>query len=318
MNWVDGLIIFVVLIFVYSGWRKGFLAGSLELLSWAGSICVAFVGYPYLTNIFEKYFPTLGLWSTPLAFLSIIIFTRIIFAIIIRQILKITPTHVRSNPLNHAAGMIPGLLNGLIAATILSSLLLAFPLSETVVDKARESKIANNFAMQVEWLSSKLSPVFDKAVHKGLNKLTVEPNSHEIVSLPFNRTHFKERPDLEARMLVLVNAERRKYGLDTLKADTALRKVALAHSADMFERGYFAHETPEGKDPFDRMHDAHIKYHIAGENLALAQTLSIAHQGLMNSPGHRANILKPEFGRAGIGILDGGFYGLMISQEFRN
>jgi uncharacterized protein YkwD len=38
----------------------------------------------------------------------------------------------------------------------------------------------------------------------------------------------------------------------------------------------------------------------------------------MNSPGHRANILKPEFGRLGIGILDGGFYGLMISQEFRD
>jgi uncharacterized protein YkwD len=38
----------------------------------------------------------------------------------------------------------------------------------------------------------------------------------------------------------------------------------------------------------------------------------------MNSPGHRANILNPSFGRVGIGILDGGFYGLMISQEFRD
>lgn len=318
MNWIDGLIILVILIFVYSGWRKGFLAGSLELLSWASSVCIAFVGYPYLSDVLAKNFPGLGLWSTPLSFILIIVLTRILLAVIIYHILKITPKHVHHNPLNHAAGMIPGLLNGLIAATILSALLLAFPLSQNVVDKARDSKIANNFAMQVEWLSARLSPVFDKAVNKGINKLTVEPSSHEIVSLPFKTTHFKERPDLEARMLVLVNEERRKYGLDTLKPDTALKKVALAHSADMFERGYFAHETPEGKDPFDRMYAAHIKYHIAGENLALAQTLSIAHQGLMNSPGHRANILKPEFGRAGIGILDGGFYGLMISQEFRN
>ena len=97
-----------------------------------------------------------------------------------------------------------------------------------------------------------------------------------------------------------------------------MQKVALAHSADMFQRGYFAHYTPEGKDPFDRMRDAHIRFYLAGENLALAQTLSIAHQGLMNSPGHRENILRPGFGRLGIGILDGGFYGLMISQEFRN
>jgi len=38
----------------------------------------------------------------------------------------------------------------------------------------------------------------------------------------------------------------------------------------------------------------------------------------MTSPGHRANILQPQFGRVGIGIMDGGIRGLMISQEFRN
>jgi uncharacterized protein YkwD len=66
------------------------------------------------------------------------------------------------------------------------------------------------------------------------------------------------------------------------------------------------------------MKAAHIRFINAGENLALAQTLQIAHTNLMNSPGHRANILSPAFGRLGIGILDGGYYGIMISQEFRN
>lgn len=318
MNWIDLLIIFIILLAVYSGWRKGFLAGSLELLSWAASICIGFVFYPYLSVIFERYFSLLTVWNAPLAFITTIIIARIILSIIINQILKITPKQVHHSALNHAAGIIPGFLTGLIYATILSALLLAFPLSETVVNKARESNIANNFAMQVEWLSGKLSPVFNKAIDKGINNLTIEPKTNEILMLPFKTAQYKERQDLEARMLVLVNEERKKYGLDTLIADTALQKVALTHSADMFKRGYFSHYTPGGKDPFDRMHDAHITFHIAGENLALAQTLSIAHQGLMNSPGHRANILKPQFGRLGIGILDGGFYGLMISQEFRN
>jgi uncharacterized protein YkwD len=66
------------------------------------------------------------------------------------------------------------------------------------------------------------------------------------------------------------------------------------------------------------MRTAGIHFITAGENLALGQTLSICHRGLMNSPGHRANILRPTFGRVGIGVLDGGMYGLMISQEFRN
>jgi uncharacterized protein YkwD len=66
------------------------------------------------------------------------------------------------------------------------------------------------------------------------------------------------------------------------------------------------------------MKDAHVQFKSAGENLALAQTMEIAHRNLMNSPGHRANILQTAFGRVGIGIMDGGFYGLMVSQEFRD
>jgi uncharacterized protein YkwD len=112
--------------------------------------------------------------------------------------------------------------------------------------------------------------------------------------------------------------QKEKRGLQPLKSDPELTNVARNHSRDMFERGYFSHYTPEGKDPFDRMKAANVQFVAAGENLALGQTLPICHQGLMNSPGHRANILRPNYNRLGIGILDGGIHGLMISQEFRN
>jgi uncharacterized protein YkwD len=115
----------------------------------------------------------------------------------------------------------------------------------------------------------------------------------------------------------MINEERAKEKLKPLVFDPELVVVARAHSDDMFKRGYFAHINPEGKNPFDRMKDAHVRFMTAGENLALAQTLEIAHKNLMHSPGHRANIMNPAFGRVGIGIMDGGFYGLMISQEFR-
>jgi uncharacterized protein YkwD len=271
-----------------------------------------------MANTFQRYMPSLGIWTLPLSFILVIIVSRLILSVIINGILRATPLEVHTSALNHVAGMIPGFISGLIYVTIISALLLAFPISNEFSETARNSIVANNFGMQVEWLNEKISPVFDKAVDQSIHKLTIEPGSNEIVTLPFKTTNFKERPDLEAKMLDLVNQERRKVGLQPLQPDPELKKVALAHSADMFERGYFAHITPEGKDPFDRMRDAHIRFFLAGENLALAQTLPIAHQGLMNSPGHRENILRTGFGRVGIGILDGGFYGLMISQEFRN
>ena len=92
----------------------------------------------------------------------------------------------------------------------------------------------------------------------------------------------------------------------------------IANLYQEFARGYFAHDTPEGRDPFERMREANVRFLTAGENLALAPTVQVAHRGLMNSPGHRANILHPQFGRVGIGILDGGIRGLMITQDFRN
>ena len=119
-------------------------------------------------------------------------------------------------------------------------------------------------------------------------------------------------------MLELVNQERGKQGLPPLRADPELAAVARAHSRDMLARGYFAHVSPDGKDAFARMRDARATYRTAGENLAHAPTLPMAHQGLMNSPGHRANILRPAFGRVGIGIVDGGRRGLMVTQLFRN
>jgi uncharacterized protein YkwD len=119
-------------------------------------------------------------------------------------------------------------------------------------------------------------------------------------------------------MLDSVNRERQAAGLQPLAADPELTEVARRHSADMFARGYFAHDTPEGLTPFDRMRASGVRFITAGENLALAPTISVAHTGLMNSPGHRANILRREFGRVGIGVMDGGMRGLMVSQEFRN
>lgn len=318
MNWIDFLLLAIILVSIWSGWQRGFLLGSLGLIGWAASVCFGFIFYPYTAKLLEKNIPSIGALALPLALIFTITLVRLVLSFIINAILSTTTARMHRSSLNHAAGMIPGFINGLILTAIAAALLFAFPISKDVSDTARSSVVANTFVMPAEWLNEKISPVFDKAVSQGINKLTVEPKSDEIVTLPFKIAVFKERPDLEAKMLMMVNQERNKVGLQPLAADTALRKVALAHSADMFQRGYFAHLTPEGKNPFDRMREAHVRFSLAGENLALAQTLALAHQGLMNSQGHRENILRTGFGRVGIGILDGGPYGIMISQEFRN
>src|SRR5699024_12228477 len=82
-----------------------------------------------------------------------------------------------------------------------------------------------------------------------------------------------------------------------------LSKTAEKHSLDMAENQYFSHTNLNGKTISERMEEDNINFLSAGENLAFGQFSSIfAHQGLMNSLGHRKNILQKNYNKLGIGI----------------
>lgn len=318
MNVIDVLLILVVLLATWAGWRKGFILGILDLLALGLSLIGTFLLYPYLADFISRYIYPEGVWNLPIAFLITYFTLRLLIGLIIGRMLQEVPGESHYHGTNKLLGLLPGLVNGLIYATILSALLLALPLGDKVSRQTRDSELVTKVTVPANWLEEKISPVFDKAVNRTMNRLTVKPGSEEFVVLPYSTNKVRVRAELEKQMLSMVNAERIKAGLNPLKADPQLTEVARQHSRDMFARGYFSHVEPDGKGPFDRMREAGIRFTHAGENLALAQTLELAHGGLMRSPGHRANILRPQFGRLGIGIVDGGMYGLMISQEFRN
>jgi uncharacterized protein YkwD len=319
INVIDALLSLLIVLSLLNGYRRGFILGMLDLLGWATSLVAALRFYQPVAQWLG---PRVDIWSEvwdrPVAFVLVAITVGLLIQLLGQALLQRLPKDVHEGSFNRVLGLFPGLINGLITAAIVSALLLAIPLNAGLRDRIRESTLVNRLAVQAERLEAALHPVFSEAIARTLNLLTVQPDSNERVDLPYTVTTPRARPDLEARMLELVNRDRVAAGLKPLAADPELTQVARRHSADMFARGYFAHNTPEGIDPFERMHEAGIRFDTAGENLALAPTVEVAHTGLMNSPGHRANILRPEFGRVGIGILDGGIRGLMVSQEFRN
>lgn len=120
----------------------------------------------------------------------------------------------------------------------------------------------------------------------------------------------------ELKMFQLVNQERTKSGAGALKINPGLVKVARLKARDMIKNGYFSHTSPTYGSPFDMMKQFGIRYSYAGENLAGAPTVDSAHVSLMNSSGHRRNILNSNFTEVGIGVIDGGPYGKMFVQMF--
>lgn len=317
MNWVDIILVLIVVLSIVAGWYRGFISGMLGLATWAGSFFIAYLSYPYVADMLDNLFKA-GPWLLPISFLLTAISAGVLLSILAGLALRTFPLRSHHSPVNRVMGIIPGAITGYLYAVILSAIVLALPIKDRITEEVRDSRLGTELAMQSEWANRKLAPVFDEAIRQTINSITVKPNSDEKINLSFRVSKGIPKPDYEAEMLKLVNKERAKQGLKPLQADPELVPVARSHSQDMFAKGYFAHDNLEGKDPFDRMRGAGIKFRAAGENLALAQTVEIAHVNLMNSPGHRANILNPSFGRVGIGILDGGFYGLMISQEFRD
>lgn len=120
---------------------------------------------------------------------------------------------------------------------------------------------------------------------------------------------------LEKRMFELVNQARRENGLPPFQPMGELCEVARAHSQDMAQHEFFNHRSPRTGSPFDRIDRTGLLWRNAGENIALDQTVDSAHDALMHSPGHRANILSEKFTHIGIGVMRRG-HDLYFTQNF--
>lgn len=320
-NFIDILIIIVILIYAFEGYAVGFLRSLSDFISFVLSFIFALSFY----NIFALFLINVlhlpkGL-SNAIGFFLAALICEICLTILFRSIV-LPFFHKRSKKLKipedlgRIAGIVPGVLSAVVLLAFILTMVVALPISTYLKNSVFESKLGSPLVSSIQGFDEQINNVFGGAVNDALTFLTVEPKSEESLKLNFSTTTVNVDQDAEAEMFVLLNKEREKIGINTLASDLALREVARGHCQDMFARGYFSHYTPEGKSPFDRMIAASVQFSYAGENLALAPNTVLAMKGLMNSPGHKANILSENFGKVGVGVIDGGVYGQMFCQEF--
>lgn len=126
---------------------------------------------------------------------------------------------------------------------------------------------------------------------------------------------------LESQMFTLMNAERAAAGLPAYQWDASLSRIARIRGHQMIDQGYFGHRDPFGFTMYaELLRHFGIGFRVAGENLVSNHygydvTASLAVEGLMNSPTHRANMLDGGFTRVGVGEVTsagGGHYYTLI------
>jgi uncharacterized protein YkwD len=129
--------------------------------------------------------------------------------------------------------------------------------------------------------------------------------AHMLPTLAFSIALFSsaDRADDARALWADLNATRRSAGLRTLVLEPRLCRIAQAHAADMVARRYFAHVSPDGVGPFERLTRAGWRYGYAGENLALDVSEEQAERHLLASTPHRENMLEPHYLRVGIAVV---------------
>jgi len=322
---IDLLVIAFVALAALVGLGIGGLRAASGLVATAVVVTLMLLGYLPLVALLGR-LPDLGpRLTTIVAFGLLALAGQLVATLAIQRpldpLLRAVRRHTPARRVDQLLGLLPGALAGaLIAALVLAPLAVAAP-GLALAGPLRETRLA---ATLLEWdarflQTAQVRPLLQAAA----DTLTLPPvaaQREEARDLPFRvaADDFSPDPEAEAQLLALVNGEREAAGLPALTFDEALVPVGRAHAVEMFEQGYFAHESPTTGDPFDRLAAANVTYLVAGENLAFAPDLLTAHRGLMNSPGHRANILSPAFGRTGMAVIRSRYHGLMIVQMFRD
>jgi uncharacterized protein YkwD len=322
-NWIDIFILIILFFYVVEGFALGLLVASVDLLSFVLSFLFGITFYGFIASILVKFLPISHGFANAIGFFVVAVLVEIILNIILKILIAKVPFFKLFIPsampikiVSKFLGIIPGLFSGLILSAFILSVILALPFSMFLKQSILNGKIGSVVVANTQGFSKDWNSIFGGAVNDTLSFLTIEPQSNQTINLNFKIKNGSIDENSEQKMFQLVNNERTSRGILALSFSESLAIVGRAHCSDMFENGYFSHYSQNGLSPFDRMAQANVAFNFAGENLALAPSVDLAMKGLMQSLGHKENILSKDFKKVGIGIIDGGIYGEIFCQEF--
>lgn len=318
-NWVDLAFILLLLYFILT--NNGFLDTLFDALGFVFSLFFSYKFYSFFGKILILNFSLTPGLSYASGFFIAWFVAEMILYVVISLLSDTYLKKLRKNKYNIYLGFIAAAIQTFVIYLFFISLVFALPVRGTIKEAILDSRTGPFFVNLSQSFEKNIKNIFGGALSETLNFITIKPNSDESLNLGFKVDKSRLNPDSQSEQIMfnLVNNERKQAGVRTLVFDDRLRSLGRSYAEEMFENGFFSHTSAvDGSTPADRANRAGIAYYTVGENLAYAPDVYLAHQGLMNSEGHRRNILSSDYGRVGIGIIDGGIYGKIFVQEFTN
>lgn len=315
-NYIDLIIIFVVLYYVYLSHGHKFWNVFSDLVSFVGSVIVSTIVFRFVSKFINLNF-NLGLPASNLIgfILSIVILEFSLSSLMYFLTSQFLEKLKISKLLNYLSFVV-GIMQGLIVCIFFVNLTYYLPIKPNIKVDIEYSKIANFILIRNQKTQDIYNEIFDPSIFDSLSYLTVKPEEDKRINLDVKKLDLTVDQNSEKEVFEKINSERSALAISKLTYSNNLSVLAEEYAMDMWKRKYFSHYSPEGQNVGDRLKENKIKYTYAGENLALAPTVAIAHNGLMNSEGHRKNILETKFTKVGVGVVDNGVYGKIFVQVF--
>jgi uncharacterized protein YkwD len=288
------------------------------LVSWVLSLVIAFALLGPAAQLLIGLTGMAAPAARAIAFVAVLLVVEAGFSLggryLVWPLVRVIHSTTAGRVLDRALGVFPSVLRAVLVTAIGLAALVVLPLGNNVRDTIDGSRLGRALVSGVASAQPYLGQLLGTEAGS-LFVTKVDAEQRQELDLPSD-LQLEPDPEAEAEMVALVNEERANIGLPSLSVDPRLIPIARQHSEEMFRLKYFGHQSPVTGSPFDRLDAAGIRYSRAGENLAYAQSVAVAHRGLMASEGHRENILRPEFTRIGIGVISAGPYGKMFTQMF--
>lgn len=302
------------------GWIRGLVKELLDLAALLIGAVVAFRMSGPLGDLLANRFDVTPEWARIGA--GIVLFVLIgVGATLLGYSLARLVRAVGLNLPNRLLGAAFGLAWGVVLIVIIATILLALPLpvEETLAESEVVTALAGPDALPRQAFQALAGDdVLDTLVALGskLGRSRVVLDEDDVVEIdPAESDQLAGEPRASAELLGLINRERLSIDENPLAWSDILAAVARRHAEEMYLEGYVSHVSPTTGSVADRVRAAGVNLFAVGENLALASNSLAVHDGFMESPGHRENILRPEFDRVGIASIRGPL-GLMVVQVF--
>lgn len=318
-NWIDISVAFYLLFHFILGAKRGFRCVFINMASFIAALLVSFLGYKFLADFLVTNFNLDKSYSNFIGFFTSLFVAKTIIFLLLNIVFPKSLLRPKHTALDKFIGGLISFIFNLAVVFLIFSIIISLSLPYFIEKSIMSSTVGGLASDDIAGINNSFKSIFGDVLETTVQKfdfLTIETENDKKIDLGYVVISQGYDKKNEEEMFILVNQERVSLGLEELVVDEKMREAARKHGRDMFENGYFSHIDLNGGKVSDRMRKEGAKFSMSGENLALSKDVLSAHGGLMNSHGHKRNILFPFFHRIGIGAIDGKERGIIFVQNF--